>query len=440
MKKGKHGSGRINLKKCLCVLLSSKLSFSLIVMPSQPLYADEIFPHEQNLQTAVRVIPVIGQQGQSAQGVPSAVPIAINFLHGDSPLSPPTFSNVIMRPMVSPQPVPHPPVDPNPGNPNMPPPVVGPDPTPTPPGDPADELRVDFRNLEKGARCQKLACELQGSYDYLAFNQYDTDRLYYLIVVGEQRSDFPHPTPMKIEEGKETVFIVWDSIRSTGGYSIQITNIEYDPEKGEIVVKVRHTIPSPDAGTTQALTRPYHFVAAKIDPKIVKELQAKGKVRFEHTTVVGEIKPPPHPTPNPGPHPIPPPLPEPDLPDPSPIPSPEPDPQPVPPPSIDPPHIDPIRPPHPTPMPVPNPEPIPGTDPGYVIDDPVFGDPISRPLPVPHPPVIRPTPRPQRPRVPPSRGIIYPWTFYEELMYRQVFNLTDNWWYQHFVNKRRKSL
>jgi hypothetical protein len=66
------------------------------------------------------------------------------------------------------------------------------------------------------------------------------------------------PVP-PVDFTKEMVIAVTLGRRTTGGYSIQLTNVE--PQQDTLRIMVRRTAPPPGAMAIQALTAPFHFVA-----------------------------------------------------------------------------------------------------------------------------------------------------------------------------------
>ena len=68
----------------------------------------------------------------------------------------------------------------------------------------------------------------------------------------------PKPETPKIDFGTHMVIAVFMGVRSTGGYSVAITDIA--DLNGKRVVTVKTQNPARDAMLTQALTSPYHVV------------------------------------------------------------------------------------------------------------------------------------------------------------------------------------
>lgn len=94
----------------------------------------------------------------------------------------------------------------------------------------------------------------------------------------------PVPEVPKVDFEKEMVLLVAMGMRNTGGYSIAIARIE--KEEGRMVVHVDTKSPPPGAITLQALTAPFHVVAAKsrelpvvfkVDGKIEKPTKLPGE-------------------------------------------------------------------------------------------------------------------------------------------------------------------
>jgi hypothetical protein len=59
------------------------------------------------------------------------------------------------------------------------------------------------------------------------------------------------------------IVAVFSGEKKTGGYGIQITKIEEDQKKGELIVCLLETQPSLKAIVTQALTQPHHIVRTR---------------------------------------------------------------------------------------------------------------------------------------------------------------------------------
>ena len=81
----------------------------------------------------------------------------------------------------------------------------------------------------------------------------------------------PVPPLPKVNFEEETVLFVGMGQRNTGGFSISIERVE--EEKDQVLVSVQTKSPAPGGITLQALTAPFHIVAAK-----TKELPVRFKV------------------------------------------------------------------------------------------------------------------------------------------------------------------
>jgi len=66
-----------------------------------------------------------------------------------------------------------------------------------------------------------------------------------------------------IDFEQEMIIAVFSGEKKTGGYGIEITKIEENREKGELIVLFLETQPPPKAMLTQALTQPYHIVKTR---------------------------------------------------------------------------------------------------------------------------------------------------------------------------------
>ena len=78
-------------------------------------------------------------------------------------------------------------------------------------------------------------------------------------------STFPSPELPKIDFQKYFILIAIDEIRSSGGYTLEIKEITIDTafENRPFEIAVIINFPGSAAGTTAALTRPYHIVKIK---------------------------------------------------------------------------------------------------------------------------------------------------------------------------------
>lgn len=75
----------------------------------------------------------------------------------------------------------------------------------------------------------------------------------------------------KIDFSKESILVVIDKVRNTGGFSIQI--IEVVNEGEDLVVKVESKGPKPTDMVTTAIIQPYHIVKIKKTNKNIKFLE-----------------------------------------------------------------------------------------------------------------------------------------------------------------------
>lgn len=71
----------------------------------------------------------------------------------------------------------------------------------------------------------------------------------------------PKPVLPDINFDNEMIIAVFQGMHSTGGYSIEITQIIEKDKSLEIFIK--ETSPAPGSVTTQAVTQPYHIVKTK---------------------------------------------------------------------------------------------------------------------------------------------------------------------------------
>jgi hypothetical protein len=95
-------------------------------------------------------------------------------------------------------------------------------------------------------------------------SQIDTAR----TVVIRKAADWPalwrehagDTKPPAVDFAKAMVIAVFAGMRPTGGYAVEITQIE--SRDGGVVVTYRERRPSPEDIVTQALTAPFHIVSA----------------------------------------------------------------------------------------------------------------------------------------------------------------------------------
>src|SRR5438046_10289601 len=80
------------------------------------------------------------------------------------------------------------------------------------------------------------------------------------------------------EFSKEMVFVATMGTKRTGGYTIEIVDVE---AKGKALkISVKKSSPPPDAMTIQALTAPFHFVAvpkSNLKPEFVEVKRSEKK-------------------------------------------------------------------------------------------------------------------------------------------------------------------
>ena len=77
------------------------------------------------------------------------------------------------------------------------------------------------------------------------------------ISTGSERSG------ARIDFELEMVVAVFSGPKPSGGYHIQITEIENDPVNQRLTILIRESKPSPGTVVTQVLTHPYHIVRLK---------------------------------------------------------------------------------------------------------------------------------------------------------------------------------
>jgi len=74
----------------------------------------------------------------------------------------------------------------------------------------------------------------------------------------------------RVDFKQEMIVGVFSGEKKTGGYGIEITKIEENRDKGELIVFFLETQPPPKAMVTQALTQPYHIVKIRRIDLLVK--------------------------------------------------------------------------------------------------------------------------------------------------------------------------
>ncbi len=70
------------------------------------------------------------------------------------------------------------------------------------------------------------------------------------------------PVP-SVDFNEEMIVAVFAGEKRTGGYEVEIAEIEADRTKRQLRVSYRESKPPPDAIVTQVLTQPYHIVKLK---------------------------------------------------------------------------------------------------------------------------------------------------------------------------------
>jgi putative ABC transport system substrate-binding protein len=125
----------------------------------------------------------------------------------------------------------------------------------------AEGADLAFKSIEKGEYCGHGE---RG--DYVITNETDWKELW-----DRMHSTFsPKPPLPKIDFGKSMILAVFQGLRRSGGYSIEITKVI----EGESVLKVfvRESHPPPGSSVTMALTQPYHIIETqKVSKKVIFE-------------------------------------------------------------------------------------------------------------------------------------------------------------------------
>ena len=70
----------------------------------------------------------------------------------------------------------------------------------------------------------------------------------------------PEQPVLHVDFKQEMIVAVFSGEKKSGGHGIEITKIEEDQKKGELIVFFLETRPPPKAMVTQAITQPYHIV------------------------------------------------------------------------------------------------------------------------------------------------------------------------------------
>lgn len=79
---------------------------------------------------------------------------------------------------------------------------------------------------------------------------------------------YPQPALPDIDFSRETILAVFMGTRSTGGYSIEISNIK--EHEGKITAIIETESPEPGEMVTMALSQPYHIVKINIAEKDIE--------------------------------------------------------------------------------------------------------------------------------------------------------------------------
>ena len=108
------------------------------------------------------------------------------------------------------------------------------------------------------------------------YSQYEENNKQHIIEIYTQNEwqkfwnhhtigTFPSPELPKIDFQKYLIVIAIDEIRSSGGYTLEIKDIAIDStlENRPFDITITLNYPGSAAGTTSALTRPYHIVKIK---------------------------------------------------------------------------------------------------------------------------------------------------------------------------------
>ena len=92
-------------------------------------------------------------------------------------------------------------------------------------------------------------------------NGEELDTLWQQIHGGQSAPPVP-----RVEFQEKMVIALLDSVRPTGGYSVDITSVQ--PTDQGVFVSGVQTAPGPNCIVTQALTQPYHLVTVSWTPGI----------------------------------------------------------------------------------------------------------------------------------------------------------------------------
>jgi hypothetical protein len=122
----------------------------------------------------------------------------------------------------------------------------------------ADSRTVSFVNIDKGSRS---GVEVRA--DQVIRNKSDWQRLWTQVYSVFE----PAPSVQKVNFSKEMVLAVFQGEQTSGGFSIEVTNIT--ETKRSIIVTVKEIAPSPDDAVSSGHTQPYHLVKMKKSNKEV---------------------------------------------------------------------------------------------------------------------------------------------------------------------------
>ncbi len=132
---------------------------------------------------------------------------------------------------------------------------VSPEPAPseqTTPAAPADGSSLTFETIERGDQ-SAIAVEQPQLF------KIETQAQWEEFWSQHQASVVPAPDLPQVAFSRETVIAVVDTQEPSGGFGIEITDIE-EVESGRLAVRVRKDVPGPDCVVTAAITQPFHIV------------------------------------------------------------------------------------------------------------------------------------------------------------------------------------
>ena len=127
---------------------------------------------------------------------------------------------------------------------------------PAPKPAPKEGTPVNFQTVDQGAYSSKFS-----SARFAVHNEDDWKLLWKSAFKNKQGTTAPI-----LDFSKYTLIAVFQGEKNTGGYAIEIVDIQ---ESDILTIKVKEAVPAPGAIVTQAITSPYHIVSIPASEKVV---------------------------------------------------------------------------------------------------------------------------------------------------------------------------